>query len=47
MKRILFVDDEPGIRRVYEMLPSFFGPDYDVTIAESGDEALSHLSSQR
>lgn len=47
MKRILFVDDEPGIRRVYEELPSFFGPDYSITIAESGDEALSHISSQR
>jgi HD-like signal output (HDOD) protein len=43
----MFVDDEPGIRRVYEMLPSFFGDDYDLTIAESGDEALALLSSQR
>lgn len=47
MKRILFVDDEPGVRRIYEELPSFFGPDYSLTIAESGEEALSHLRSQR
>ena len=43
-KRILCVDDEPGIRQVYEMLPSFLGTDYCVTTTANGDEALAEIS---
>ena len=40
-KRILFVDDEPSIRGIYEMLQPFLGDDYSVTTAPGGEEALS------
>ena len=40
-KRILFVDDEPSIRGIYEMLPPFLGDDYLVTTASGGEEALA------
>jgi putative nucleotidyltransferase with HDIG domain len=39
-KRILFVDDEPSIRGIYEMLQPFFGDEYGVTTAPGGEEAL-------
>jgi len=44
-KRILFVDDEPSIRGIYEMLEPFFGEGYSVTTASGGEEALA-LSAQ-
>jgi putative nucleotidyltransferase with HDIG domain len=40
-KRILFVDDEPSIRGIYEMLAPFLGDDYLVTTACGGEEALA------
>src|SRR5688572_15314152 len=40
-KRILFVDDEPSIRGIYEMLQPFLGDDYLVTTAPGGEEALA------
>jgi putative nucleotidyltransferase with HDIG domain len=40
-KRILFVDDEPSIRGIYEMLQPFLGDDYSVTTAPGGEEALA------
>ena len=40
-KRILFVDDEPSIRAIYEMLQPFLGDDYTVTTAPGGEEALA------
>jgi len=43
-KRILCVDDEPGIRQVYEMLPSFLGSDFLVTTTANGDEALAQIA---
>lgn len=39
-KRILFVDDEPSIRGIYEMLEPFLGEGYSVTTAPGGPEAL-------
>jgi putative nucleotidyltransferase with HDIG domain len=43
-KRILFVDDEPSIRGIYEMLQPFLGEDYTVTTASGGEEALALFS---
>lgn len=40
-KRILFVDDEPSIRGIYEMLQPFLGDDYTVATAPGGEEALA------
>lgn len=45
-KRILFVDDEPSIRGIYEMLQPFLGEDYTVTTAPGGEEALSLFSQE-
>lgn len=45
-KRLLFVDDEPSIRAVYEMLPPFLGDDYTVTTACGGEEALALFSQE-
>jgi putative nucleotidyltransferase with HDIG domain len=40
-KRIIFVDDEPSIRGIYEMLQPFLGDGYTVTTAPGGAEALA------
>lgn len=45
-KRVLFVDDEPSIRGIYEMLQPFFGDDYSVTTAADGEEALVRMDEQ-
>ena len=45
-KRIIFVDDEPSIRGIYEMLEPFFGEGYSVTTASGGDEALALFAEQ-
>jgi CheY-like chemotaxis protein len=42
--KILAVDDEPSIR--HSMRYIFGGPRYQVTIAESGEEALAKLDAQ-
>jgi putative nucleotidyltransferase with HDIG domain len=42
-KRIIFVDDEPSIRGIYEMLQPFFGNGYSVTTAPGGEEALAFM----
>lgn len=47
LKRILFIDDEPSIRGIYEMLPSVLGEDYEVTTAGSAREALENISRAR
>jgi putative nucleotidyltransferase with HDIG domain len=46
-RSILFVDDEPSIRGIYEMLPPFLGADYSVRTAPSGDEALGLMGDSR
>lgn len=40
-KRVLFVDDEPSIRGIFEMLGPFLGEDTTVMTAGSGREALN------
>jgi putative nucleotidyltransferase with HDIG domain len=45
-KRILFVDDEPSIRGIYEMLEPFFGEGYGVSTAPGGEEALRLMDEQ-
>ena len=40
-KRIIFVDDEPSILGIYEMLQPFLGDAYSVTTAPGGEEALA------
>lgn len=45
-KRIIFVDDEPSIRGIYEMLEPFFGDGYSVTTAPGGEEALAHFAQE-
>jgi putative nucleotidyltransferase with HDIG domain len=42
-KRILFVDDEPSIRGIYELLESVLGDGYFVRTAPGGREALDIL----
>ena len=42
-KRVLFVDDEPSIRGIFEMLSPFLGEDTTVVTAGSGREALDHF----
>jgi putative nucleotidyltransferase with HDIG domain len=44
--RILFVDDEPSIRGIYEMLQPFFGDEYGVTTAPGGEEALDLMDQE-
>lgn len=46
-KRVLFVDDEPSIRGIFEMLTPLFEGDTDIVIAGSGREALDHFSRGR
>lgn len=41
IKRILAVDDEGGIRRIYSV---FLGKDYEVTVAGKGQDALKEAS---
>lgn len=43
-KRILFIDDEPSIRSIYEMLPAFLGEDYSITTVPSARRALEELA---
>jgi two-component system OmpR family response regulator len=45
-KKVLFVDDDPGIRRVAELSLSKIGK-YDVLLAKSGREALDLLQTER
>jgi HD-like signal output (HDOD) protein/CheY-like chemotaxis protein len=40
-KRVLFVDDEPSIRGIFEMLTPFLGEDTTIVTAGSGREALN------
>ena len=40
-KRIIFVDDEPSILGIYEMLQPFLGEGYTVTTAPGGPEAIA------
>lgn len=40
-KRLIFVDDEPSILGIYEMLEPFLGEGYTVTTAPGGAEALA------
>jgi putative nucleotidyltransferase with HDIG domain len=42
--RVLFVDDEPSIRGIYQMLDSFLGDEYKVETAEGGDQALQLMA---
>src|SRR5262245_51722427 len=45
-KRVLFVDDEPSILEIYEMLSPFFGEEYTVVTASGGQEALNRMDEQ-
>ncbi len=45
-KRIIFVDDEPSILGIYEMLQPFLGEGYTVTTAPGGPEALALFAEQ-
>lgn len=45
-KRVLFVDDEPSIRGIFEMLTPFFEPGTAVVTAGSGREALELFSKE-
>jgi len=42
--RVLFVDDEPSIRGIYQMLDSFLGEEFTVQTAGGGDEALELMT---
>ena len=42
-KRLLFVDDEPLLREMYEIIGSLLGEDHAITTARSGKEALALL----
>jgi HD-like signal output (HDOD) protein len=46
-KRVIFVDDEPSIRSIFEMLTPFFDAGTEVVTAGSGREALDHFSRGR
>jgi putative nucleotidyltransferase with HDIG domain len=45
-KHVLFVDDEPSILGIYEMLQPILGDDYTVATAPDGEAALRQLESQ-
>ena len=45
-KRIIFVDDEPSILGIYELLQTFVGDGYTVTTASSGAEVLARFEEQ-
>ena len=38
--RVLFVDDEPSILAIYQMLDSFLGDEFKIATASGGEEAL-------
>lgn len=42
-KRLLFVDDEPLLREMYEIIGALLGQDHKITTARSGKEALALL----
>jgi response regulator RpfG family c-di-GMP phosphodiesterase len=42
-KHVLFVDDEPSILGIYEMLQPLLGKDYSVATAADGEDALRQL----
>jgi two-component system, response regulator, stage 0 sporulation protein F len=44
MKRIMIVDDEPAIRRLYQK--EFSEDGFEVVLAASGQEALAHAENQ-
>ena len=44
-KRLLFVDDEPLLREMYEIIGSLLGQDHKITTASSAKEALDLLQS--
>lgn len=46
-KRVLFVDDEPSIRGIFEMLTPFLEEGTEVVTAGNGREALDHFSRGR
>ena len=46
-KRVLFVDDEPAIRGIFEMLSPFLGEQTSISTAGSGREALKLISETR
>jgi HD-like signal output (HDOD) protein/CheY-like chemotaxis protein len=46
-KRVLFVDDEPAIRCIFEMLAPFLGEQTRISTAGSGREALKLMSETR
>lgn len=45
-KHVLFVDDEPSILGIYEMLQPFLGEDYTVATSSSPEKALEMLEQQ-
>src|SRR5688500_16975163 len=45
-KHVLFVDDEPSILGIYEMLQPFLGEDYTVATSADGQQALEMLDKQ-
>jgi HD-like signal output (HDOD) protein/CheY-like chemotaxis protein len=45
-KNVLFVDDEPSILGIYQMLPAFLGDNYQVQTAPGGAEALALMATQ-
>jgi len=46
-KRVLFVDDEPAIRGIFEMLTPFLGEQTSIVTAASGREALKLIAETR
>lgn len=47
VKRVLFVDDEPSILGIYQMLQPFLGEDYTVSTASSGEQALALMEHEK
>jgi putative nucleotidyltransferase with HDIG domain len=45
-KSILFVDDEPSILGIYEMLQPFLGPEFSITTASNAHDALQLMAIQ-
>jgi putative nucleotidyltransferase with HDIG domain len=45
-KSILFVDDEPSILGIYEMLQPFLGPEFSIATATNAQDALQLMTTQ-
>ncbi len=45
-KSILFVDDEPSILGIYEMLQPFLGPEFSIATAPNAHDAMQIMQSQ-